>query len=115
MIENTVLDFLNRILPAPAYMEIPKSPPAKMVIIERTGGSVKNHINFSTFAIQSYGKSLLEAAELNELVKDAMLDGMNGITVLGEIVSVSLNSDYNFTDPTTKRYRYQAVFDIVHY
>ena len=34
---------------------------------------------------------------------------------LEQIVSVSLNSDYNYTDTTTKEYRYQAVFDIVHY
>ena len=34
---------------------------------------------------------------------------------LNDVIKVSLNSDYNFTDITTKRYRYQAVFDISYY
>ena len=28
------------------------------------------------------------------------------------IFKSSLNSDYNFTDTSTKKYRYQAVYDI---
>ena len=27
----------------------------------------------------------------------------------------TLNSDYNFTDVTTKKYRYQAVYDLKYY
>ena len=72
-----------------------------MVTIEKTGSSETNHIKTSTFAIQSYGKSLYEAAELNEVVKEVMMDGLDGLAGLDEIVSVSLNSDYNFTDTTT--------------
>ena len=34
---------------------------------------------------------------------------------LDDISKVSLNSDYNFTDPDTKRYRYQAIFNIWYY
>ena len=37
------------------------------------------------------------------------------MVALDEVSKVSLNSDYNFTDAATKRYRYQAVFDIIHY
>ena len=37
------------------------------------------------------------------------------IIELSEITRVDLNSDYNFTDETTKQPRYQAVFDLVHY
>lgn len=115
MIEITVYDFLKDNLLAPVYTEIPKNPPSKMVTIEKTGSSETNHIKTSTFAIQSYGKSLYEAAKLNEVVKEVMMDGLDGLAGLDEIVSVSLNSDYNFTDTTTKKYRYQAVFNIVHY
>ena len=115
MIEVTVFDFLTANLLAPVYMEIPSNPPKKMVVIEKTGSSETNFIKRSTFAIQSYGKSLYEAAELNEVVKETMMDGLDGLSALDEIVSVNLNSDYNYTDTTTKRYRYQAVFDIVHY
>ena len=115
MIEITVYDFLKENLLAPVYTEIKKNPPSKMVTIEKTGSSETNHIKTSTFAIQSYGKSLYEAAELNEVVKEVMMDGLDGLAGLDEIVSVGLNSDYNFTDTTTKKYRYQAVFNIVHY
>jgi hypothetical protein len=81
-------------------------------VIEKTGGSQDNHINSSTFAIKSYAPSMYEAAVMNEEIKALMLDGL---ITLGEIAKVSLNSDYNFTDTETKTYRYQAVFDIVHY
>ena len=49
---------------------------------------------------------------MNEEIKAMMLDGL---ITLGAVAKVDLNSDYNFTDTTTKTYRYQAVFDIVHY
>ena len=48
---------------------------------------------------------------MNDRVKNAV----EGLIWLDEIRGVSLNSDYNFTDTTTKEYRYQAVFDIGHY
>ena len=34
---------------------------------------------------------------------------------LPEIVSCTLNTDYNFPDTTRKLPRYQAVFEVVHY
>lgn len=34
---------------------------------------------------------------------------------LDEIRSIRLNNDYNFTDTTTKEYRYQAIFEINYY
>ena len=115
MIEITVYEFLKSKLLAPVYTEIPNNPPSRMVTIEKTVSSQENQINRATLAIQSYGKSLYEAAELNEIVKETMLDGLDGLITLDEIAKVSLNSDYNFTDTTTKKYRYQAVFEIVHY
>jgi hypothetical protein len=49
--------------------------------------------------------------QLNEAVKVAMAD----LITLDSVSGVSLNSDYNFTDSTTKEYRYQAVFLVTHY
>lgn len=113
MIEVVLLDFLKESgLEAPVYSEVPKEPPSSFYTIEKTGSSLNNHIYSSTFAIQSYGASLYEAASMNEALKNVMLDGF----LANPLVSnVELNSDYNFTDITEKRYRYQAVFDIVHY
>lgn len=35
--------------------------------------------------------------------------------VLPEISRASLANEYNFTDPTTRTYRYQAVFELTYY
>ena len=58
MIEKTILDYLNSAeLPARAYTEMPKTPPTKLYLIEKTGDSRTNHVNTATVAIQSYGGS----------------------------------------------------------
>ena len=40
---------------------------------------------------------------------------MRDTVILDDVISCKLNSDYNYTDEETKRYRYQAVFDIRYY
>lgn len=115
MIEIIVKNFLESKLSVPVLMEIPKSQASQFVILEKTGSTHENHIDSAILTIQSYAESMQEAAELNDQVKNWMLDGMEGLVTLDEVASVKLNSDYNFTDTTSKRYRYQAVFDIVHY
>lgn len=112
MIEEILYEYLGDSLSAPVYLEIPKDYPSRFYVIEKTGGAQVNHIKSATVAIKSYGESMYDAANMNEELKDAML---NGLIELAQIASVRLNSDYNFTDTTTKQYRYQAVFDIRHY
>lgn len=113
MIEKIVLDYLNNALSVPVWAEIPKGeePPAEFVLIEKTGSSKRDHINYATLAIQSYAASMFDAAVLNEYVKEAM----DAVIQLDSICASKLNSDYNFTDTETKEYRYQAVYDITHY
>ena len=110
MIETIVLDYLSSVLPEPCSLEVPERPPARFVVLEKTGSSRENYINTASFAVQSYAPSLFEAAELNERVKAAMDD----LIQLPDIISSDLDSDYNFTDTSTKRYRYQAVYDIIY-
>lgn len=111
MIELLVLNYLKD-GGINAFMEMPKNTPSfPFVIIEKTGSSKYNLIETSTLAIQSYGETLYDAAMLNEQIKTAM----EGAVEVDDITQVSLNSDYNFTDTETKRYRYQAVFEITHY
>lgn len=111
MIEKIVYDYLSEALTVPVRLEVPENPPERFVLLEKTGSGVENHIYSATIAVQSWAETLFEAAELNEQVKAAM----DEIVRLPEICRCRLNSDYNFTDTATKRYRYQAVFDIVHY
>lgn len=112
MIEKTILDFLNDILSVPVYTEIPKDYPSFFYVIEKTGGAQDDHIYNSTITIKSYGETLYQAASLSEDLIEVML---YELIELDQIISVSLNSNYNFTDTSEKRYRYQAVFDIYHY
>ena len=110
MIEKTVLDYLSEVLPA--FMELPAVLPEEpFAVIEKTGGGKENHISRATLAIQSYGATLWEAAQTNERVKARM----ETVTELDSISGCRLISDYNFTDTETKRYRYQAVYQLVHY
>jgi len=111
MIEKFLYDYLNRVLKVPAYMEEPENPPEKYVLIEKIGSSEDNYISSAVIAVQSYGISLYETALLNEDVKKAMRKSVQ----FPRISRCKLNSDYNHTDTETKRYRYQAVFDITFY
>ena len=111
MIEIIILNHLSSKLTEVVDIEKPSAQTGSYVVFEKTSSSKSNHLKSATFAFQSYGKSLYEAAELNERVKNAV----ESLIELDEIRGVTLNSDYNFTDTTTKEYRYQAVFDIKHY
>lgn len=112
MIEKTILDYLTEILAAPCYMERPDSQiPASYVVIEKTGGTMTNQIESATIAVQAYAGTMYDAAALNESVKSAMLN----IITLDSISSCKLNSNYNYTDTSTKQYRYQSVWDVVFY
>lgn len=110
MVELIVLEYLTEALAVPAYMEEPENPGESYVVIEKTGGFVSNHIETATIAVQSYGATLYDAAVLNETVKQALA----GIDSLDDIGGVEIGSDYNFTDPTTKRYRYQCLSTITY-
>ena len=111
MIEQIILDYLAGKLSVSVRMEEEPDLPGSYVLVEKTGGGETNYIKRATVAIQSYAGSLYEAARLNEEVKDAM----SGIAELDTVSKCSLNSDYNYTDTFRKKYRYQAVYDIVHY
>ncbi|MDY4397094.1 hypothetical protein [Ruthenibacterium lactatiformans] len=111
MIEKIILDHLAEKLAVPIFMEVPEEAPASFVVLEKTSSSRKNCICTAMMAVQSYAGSLLEAAQLNDQVKQAM----DSLPELADIGAARLNSDYNFTDTASKRYRYQAVYDVTHY
>lgn len=111
MIEKTIIDYLNAHLTVPAYAERLATPPAKYVLVERTGGGEENHVKYATVAIQTYAPSRYEAADLMQEVIDAMRD----VLTLRNIGSAKLASFYNYTDTAEKQHRYQAVYDVVYY
>lgn len=110
MIEKIICDYLSEKLSVQVLPEKPKTPYANMVFVERTGGR-GNYLKQTTVALQSYATSMYEAAKLN----DEVIDAMQEMVEIEDILRVDLNQNYNYTDTTTKQYRYQAVFDITHY
>jgi len=111
MIEEIVLSYLSSALEEPVYMEEPEKKPERYVVVEKTGSSCENYIKSATFAFKSHAESLYEAAKLNERVKEAM----DAIIASDAVCRSQLNGDYNFTNTQTKKYRYQAVYDLMHY
>ena len=111
MVEKIVKDYLQSSLGIPVRLEEEDDLGNEYVLIEKTGSSTGNHIASATLAVQSYSTSLYGAASLNERVKEAMEE----IIELDDISRCELNTDYNYTDIARKKYRYQAVYDIVHY
>lgn len=110
MIETIIRDYLMSVQTLPVVFEIPAGV-KEFYLLEKTGGGEENHIRTASMAVQSYADSLERAAELNEEMIDLMLAAVKDV----RIASVDLNSNYEYTDPTTKKYRYQALFEIVYY
>ena len=111
MIEIIIKNYLAEKLSMPVVLEVPADPPKSFILLEKTGSSREEHIDRAMLAIQSYAPSMYEAAKLTERVKAAM----DSAAELDADSASRLNSDYNFTDTTTKRYRYQAVYDLVYF
>lgn len=111
MIELAIKAYLDEQMSVPVFLEKPDPAPVRFVLFEKTGSGRVNRLESSTFAFQSYAESMYQAALLNTEVKEVV----DGLVNLNEVGSVRLNSDYNYTDTTTKNYRYQAVYDISHY
>ena len=111
MIEATIKNYLLTVLSVPVYINVPPEPPASYVVIERTGGRTDEHIRNAMITVQSYGSTMYSAAELHESV----IEHMEALITLDSISACGLSAEYNFTDRETKRYRYQAVFDITYY
>lgn len=110
-IEKCVIDYLHGV-----FREIPVSgmktkPGKRMLVVDRTGGSIYNLIPTSSVVVDSYAETKAQASMLNDQVIDAMMEMPGAVT---EIAHVSLNSTYDDTDTTSKEYRYGALFEIVH-
>ena len=110
-IEEFIILYLSGKLTVPVSGDVPSPMPASFVTVEKTGGGDSDHIANATIAVQSWAASRAAAAQLCAEVQAAM----GGIIAEHEISRCALNTSYNFTDTSRKIYRYQAIFDLVHY
>jgi hypothetical protein len=115
MIETQFLDYVSGIAGAvPCRMELPPEPPATLIVIERTGGTVgETEFNTATFAVQTCGSSLYNAAMLARDIVPKILRMKYDVE---NVSSIKVNAGpYNFTDTDNKKYRYQTVFELSYY
>ena len=108
LIEAKVIAHLETETSISAYAEVPELNKGSFFVVERIGARSVNHVNTITIAVQSYADTLLDAAVLSTIARVSMENLIRD----PDIASVKFNTDYNFTDTTTKRYRYQALFEI---
>lgn len=111
MIEKIIRDYLLARISVPVYVDVPAEPPESYVVVERTGGGETEHIRSAMVAVQSYGASRYDALTLHENV----LLLLKNLKELDNVSASDLNAEYDYTDTSTNRYRYQAVFDIIYY
>lgn len=113
MIEEIVRAHLIEEIELPAYLEEPERPPRRYMLIGKVGSGdgAAHAVASAMMTIQSYAPALVSAALLNEQVKQAMWK----LEEDDRITRVRCNSDLNYTDPQTRRYRYQALFEITYY
>lgn len=113
LIEVVVRDYLQTALDnVPVSTEYPHNAKGRFIVLDMTGQSRSDCLYSCSMAVQSYGDTKTEAAELDEAVKRAML------VLQHKCVHVSgceLNSSYPFPDLQRKKDRYQSVFYINHY
>lgn len=112
MIEETIYSYLDASASVPWYSMRPPAVPEKYGLFEKTASQKTDHVNYSTFAFQSYAPTLLEAAQISAELRQLIEDLPNTTT---EVSKAQLNSEYNFTNTADKQPRYQAVFSIVHF
>lgn len=110
MIENIVADYLRAGLEVTTRLETPEGPPERYVLVEKLGSGEENGLCRARIAVQSLAPTLYEAAALNALVKRRM----RTLPDLPRIFRCECDTDYNHTDPRSRKYRYQAIFTI-HY
>lgn len=110
MIEVIVINYLSDALSVPVSGEVTDKHP-KQVTVSRGGSTEEDHIETAMLVIDSYANTMLQAAELNASVKQAM----KHIVELDSISACYLVTDYVHTNTAGKRYRYQAVFNITYF
>ena len=110
IIESYVIAYLDD-LGYRVSAEVPKSTGGEFITVERTGSERTNQIDRATLAVQAWADTMESAATLAEDVAEDLRDMIGE----DEISSVSVTGPYNYTDPKTSKYRYQATVYVVFY
>lgn len=90
------------------YPETPNDISGNMIIYRVIERGLENYLNSVTVEFFSYADSKLEAAELDESLREAML----AFCELDAISASQLGGGSDDMDSTLKKYRYRAYFNI---
>lgn len=114
MIELLVREYLKDTLGVPVYFTEPPKPPQMYLVIDKISSTdgAAHVLNSVILAVQSiHADSIGETMKLDDRVKKAMRE----LEKESRVTRCRCNSDSNFTDPETHRFRYQALFEITYY
>lgn len=110
-IEQYTIQYLAESLEIGVSGAVPDGMRGEFVTVEKTGSHVENHVRRATLAVQSWSDSLEGAMLLNSRV----VATMKAMSERPEISRSALEADYNWTDTSTKKWRYQATFTVVYF
>lgn len=108
-IEQYLIEKLQTV--APAYAEKPEDITGEYLVVDVISASESNCIKRSTVAVRCYADSFVEAAELNRTVREYMAD----LWQEPEIARCKINTEYAINHIEMMQYRYQSIYDIIHY
>ena len=110
LIETTIRNYLIEKIPnVPIEVEAPKNE-SKFVVLTVIDRGKENLINAVTVEFDSYGESKFEAAELDEMVREAMEE----IVELGSIFSSKIGGGNEAFDDELKKDYYRAYFNLTY-
>lgn len=110
IIEAIVIHYLGEKLDVPVYAEEPEGRDIPYVVLEQTSGTKENSIVSAAIAFDSYADTKIDALNLN----NAVINAMEAFPLVKNVSRSRLNTTYNATDITSKRYCYSCSFDIVY-
>ena len=111
MIEIIIKGFMEDQLSVPLYFEFPDNPPTSFVVLKKSDSGRENYLDSAVLVADSYGPTLLAAAQLNEQVKGILDD----LIRIDAVSSSRRAGDYPVFDTKNKKHRYQAVQNITYY
>lgn len=110
LIEQTVKEYLDTVYANTGigvYLEIPKSMPDKFIVFQLIDRDEENLIDEVTIEFRSYAPSKLEAATLDESLREAMKTLHEGSSI-----TCKLGGGNDDTDTVLKKYRYRCYYNL---
>lgn len=111
MIQETIIRHIEEKTGIKTAGELYKGAPAEIVIVTLVGADRENLIDTVQVRMDCYGESTAQAARNNLKVMQAM----DSLPELETVSASDRMTYYPVADTTTKRYRWQSIYNVTHY